>query len=212
MRGPAPKPTIFFLATLTSAAILTLAGFSLGWFLSGRQVASLSQGPGSPPVVTTTGTRPTTSLPEADVPGEDIPDLPRYPGSLRVEYQQRASAGLVLVDTEYVASAKLDDVREFYRNVFRSGKWSMAGLDVSEDEWDFFVTKGEREAVTEIELQGEFVEIEIEVSEPPKDGQAPGKTPSSQESERPDPTTAPSGPGDFGDDYDDDYDDDLEDD
>jgi hypothetical protein len=66
--------------------------------------------------------------------------------------------------------------------------------------------------VIEIESRGELVEIEIEVSEPRKDGEALGKTPSSQRSERPEPTAEPSGPGDFGDDYDDDYDDDLEDD
>jgi hypothetical protein len=212
LKGTASKPTFFVLATLASAAILALVGFGLGWFLSGWQVASLREEPGSPRVVTTTVTRPSTDLPESDVRGKDFSDLPRYPDSRRVEYQRRASAGLVLVDTEHVAPAKLDDVREFYRDIFRTEKWSVAGLDVSEDEWDFFVNKGEREAVIESESRGELVEIEIEVSEPRKGGEASGKTPSSRESERPETTAAPSGPGDFGDDYDDDYDDDLEDD
>lgn len=206
------KPTLFVLATLASALLLALAGFGLGWFLSGRQIANLQEGPGSPPAMTTTPAKPDAALPKAGVPGEEFSDLPRYPGSVRVEYQRRASdAGLVLVDTEYVTPAKLDDVREFYRNVFRSEKWTVAGLDASEDEWDFFVTKGEREAVIEIESRGELVEIEIEVSEPLKDGEAPGTTSSSQESRQPEPSASPSGPGDFGDDYDDDYDDDLDD-
>lgn len=213
LRGAAQKPGVFFLATLVSAAMLALAGFGLGWFLSGRQVASLSEEPGSPPAVTTTVARPSNSLPEADAPGRDFPDLPRYPGSLRVEQERRASAGLVLVDTEYVGSAKLDDVRGFYRDVFRSENWTVVGLDASEDEWDFFVTKGDREAVIEIESRGELVEIEIEVSEPGKDAEAPGAAPSSQQSSQPEPTASPpSGPGDFGDDYDDDFDDELEDD
>lgn len=208
-----PKPTLFVLATLASALILALAGFGLGWFLSGRQIANLKEDPGSPPDVTTTNAKPDAALPKAGVPGEEFSDLPRYPGSVRVEHERRASdAGLVLVDTEYVTSAKLDDVREFYRNVFRSEKWTVAGLDVSEGEWDFFVTKGEKEAVIEIESRGELVEIEIEVSEPLKDGEVPGKLPSSQEPRQPEPSASPSGPGDFGDDYDDDFDDELEDD
>lgn len=197
--------------------MLALAGFGLGWFLSGRQVDSLGEGPGSARVATTTVPRPSTGppradMPRADVPGEDFPDLTRYPGSRRVEYERRASAGLVLVDTEYVAPAKLDDVRGFYRDVFRSEGWAVAGLDASEGEWDFFVTKGEREAVIEIESRGELVEIETEVSEPRKDGEAPGESSSSRASERSASATAPAGPGDFGDDYDDDYDDGLEDD
>jgi hypothetical protein len=212
LKEPASKPTFFVLSTLASALILALVGFGLGWFLSGRQIASLKAGSGSPPVVTTTDTRPSTTLPETEVPGKDFSDLPRYPGSVRVEYQRQASAGLALVDTEYIVPAKLDDVRGFYRDVFRSEEWAVAGSDISEDEWDFFVTKEEREAVIEIESRGELDEIEIEVSEPRKDGEALGKTPSSQRSERPEPTAEPSGPGDFGDDYDDDYDDDLEDD
>lgn len=207
------KPTFFVLSTLASAAILALVGFGLGWFLSGRQVANLSEEPDSPRIVTTTVIRPSTDLPESDARGKDFPDLPRYPDSRRVEYQEHESAGLVLVDTEYITSARLGDVRAFYRDAFRSEKWSVAGLDVSEDEWDFFVTKGQREAVIEIESRGsEPVEIEIEVSEPQKGGEASGKPPSSRESEQPETTAAPSGPGDFGDDYDDDYDDDLEDD
>jgi hypothetical protein len=164
------KPTLFVLGVLASALILALVGFSFGWFLSGRQIANLKESPGSPSTISNTTTKPDASLPKADVPGEDFSDLPRYPGSVRTKYERRVStAGLVLVDTEYVASAELAEVRVFYRGVFRTEGWTEAGLDVSEGEWDFLVTKGPREAVIEIEFRDGLVETEIEVSEPQKE-------------------------------------------
>jgi hypothetical protein len=161
------KPTLFVLGVLASALILALVGFGFGWFLSGRQIANLKEGPGSPSAISNTTAKSDASLPKADVPGEDFSDLPRYPGSVRTKYERRVSkAGIILFDTEYVASAKLADVREFYRGVFQSEGWTVAGLDVTEGEWDFLVTKGVREALIEIEIRRGLVETEIEVSEP----------------------------------------------
>ncbi|HSK82419.1 MAG TPA: hypothetical protein VK902_03315, partial [Rubrobacter sp.] len=79
---------------------------------------------------------------------------------------------------------------EFYHGVFRSEGWTEAGLDVSEGEWDFLVTKGAREAVIEIEIRKGLVETEIEVSEPQKEKAIQRDSASPQ---RPDqPTLAPS--------------------
>ena len=193
------------MGVLVSASILALVGFGFGWFLSGRQIATLKEGPGSPSAVSTTTAESDVTLPRADVPGEDFSDLPRYPGSVRVEYQRRVSkAGLVLIDADYVASARLDDVRKFYRGAFRSEGWTVAGFDVSEGEWDFFLTKGDREALIDIEsrgARGELVETEIEVSEPQKEGAIQRDSASPQRSGQ--STPAPSPPGDsdvFGDD------------
>jgi hypothetical protein len=172
------KPTLFVLGVLASASILALVGFGFGWFLSGQQIANLKDGPGSPSAISNTTAKPDATLPKADVPGEDFSDLPRYPGSVRTKYERRVStAGLILVDTEYVASARLADVREFYRGIFRTEGWTEAGLDVSEGEWDFLATKGDREAVIEIEMRRGLVETEVEVSEPKH--AAPSTTPSS---------------------------------
>jgi hypothetical protein len=193
------KPTLFVLGVLASALILALVGFGFGWFLSGRQIANLKEGPGSPLTISNTTTKPDASLPKADVPGEDFSDLPRYPGSVRTKYERRVStAGLVLVDTEYVASAELAEVREFYRGVFRTEGWTEAGLDVSEGEWDFLVTKGAREAVIEIEIREGLVETEIEVSEPRKETevQKDSASPQTPKQAAPAPSTSPSSDGD----------------
>jgi hypothetical protein len=196
------KPTLFVLGVLASASILALVGFGFGWFLSGQQIANLKDGPGSPSAISNTTAKPDATLPKADVPGEDFSDLPRYPGSVRTKYERRVStAGLILVDTEYVASARLADVREFYRGVFRTEGWTEASLDVSEGEWDFLATKAEREAVIEIEIRRGLVETEIEVSEPQKETEArkdpaPSKGP---EQDSPAPSTTPTSDGDEGD-------------
>jgi hypothetical protein len=195
------KPTVFVLGVLVSALILALVGFGFGWFLSGRQIANLEEGPGSPSAISNTTTKPDASLPKADVPGEDFSDLPRYPGSVRTKYERRVSkAGLVLVDTEYVASAELGDVREFYRGVFRSEGWTVASLDVSEGEWDFLVTKGNREAVIEIEVRRELVETEIEMSEPQKETEVQKDSASPQRPEQPTPAPSTTPPSDGDDD------------
>jgi hypothetical protein len=176
-------------------------GFGFGWFLSGRQIANLEEGPGSPSAISTTTAKPDASLPKADVPGEDFSDLPRYPDSVRTKYERRVSkAGLVLVDTEYVASAELGDVRGFYRGVFRSEGWTVASLDVSEGEWDFLVTKGNREAVIEIETRRGLVETEIELSEPQKDTDVQKDSASPQRPEQPTPAPSTTPPSDGDDD------------
>jgi hypothetical protein len=197
LKGIMLKPALFVLGVLASALMLALAGFGLGWIVSGQQIANLKQGPGSPSAMSNTTTKPDASLPKADVPGEDFSDLPRYPGSVRVKYERRVSnAGLILIDTEYVASAKLADVREFYRGVFRTEGWHEAGLDVSEGEWDFLVTKGDREAVIEIEIRRGLVETEIEVSEPQKEREARKVSASPQRREQAAPSTTPPSDGD----------------
>jgi hypothetical protein len=199
LKGIMLKPTLFVLGVLASALMLALAGFGLGWIVSGQQISNLKQGPGSPSAMSNTTTKPDASLPKADVPGEDFSDLPRYPGSVRVKYERRVSnAGLILIDTEYVASAKLADVREFYRGVFRSEGWTVASLDVSEGEWDFLVTKGDREAVIEIEIRRGLVETEIEVSEPQKDRaiQRDSASPQRPKQPTPAPSTTPPSDGD----------------
>jgi hypothetical protein len=193
------KPTFFVLGVLASALMLALVGFGFGWFFSGQQIANLEEGQSSPSDISNTTVKPDASLPKADMPGEDFSDLPRYPGSVRTKYERHVSnAGLVLVDTEYVASARLGNVREFYRGVFRSGGWTVASLDVTEGEWDFLVTKGDREAVIEIEIRKGLVETEIEVSEPPKEKaiQRDSASPQRPDQPTPAPSTTPPSDGD----------------
>jgi hypothetical protein len=180
-------------------------GFGFGWFLSGQQIANQEEGPGSPSDLSNTTTKQDASLPKADVPGEDFSDLPRFPGSVRTKYERRVSnVGLVLVDTEYVASAELAEVREFYRGVFRSEGWTVASLDVTEGEWDFLVTKGDREAVIEIETRRGLVETEIEVSEPQKERAIQRDSASPQRQEQPTPAPSTTSDGEYEDGFDED--------
>jgi hypothetical protein len=203
LKGTPLKPILFVLGILASALILALVGFGFGWFLSGQQIANLKEGPSSPSAISNTTAKPDATLPKADVPGEDFSDLPRYPGSVRTKYERRVSkAGIILFDTEYVASAELADVRGFYRGVFQSEGWTVAGLDVTEGEWDFLLTKRVREALIEIEMREGLVEIEIEVSEPQKEKEARKDSASPQRPKQAAPSTPPSSDGDEGDDFD----------
>ena len=106
------------------------------------------------------------ALPELDAPGADIVELPRYPGAVRVEYRQTYKDSLVVTEVEYVVSAELEPIHDFYRNVFDKGGWSVADLGFYQGEWTFFVIAGSREALVEIEARGSLVEVEIELSEP----------------------------------------------
>jgi hypothetical protein len=192
------RPTLLVLGVVASTLTLALVGFGLGWFLSGQQIANLKEDPGSPSAISNTTAKPDVALPKADVPGKDFADLPRYPGSVRVEYQRHESGDeLVLVETEHLSSAELDKVRAYYRSVFRSEKWTVAGFDVSDGEWVFFVVKGKREAIVEIGPRGGLLEIEMQMTEPQKDGEASDtESSSSQRSERTSPALLSTSPSD----------------
>lgn len=145
---------------LVAAAIaLVLAGFFAGWLLSPRQLVDAS-----PESTVPQATVPTA--PREDAPGADVPDMPRYPGSIRAEYERERLEGFVATDIEYVTTDDPAAVREFYREVFRTEGWDEADIGAVLGEFYYFVTKGEREVVVEIEKRPEFTEIEIEETKP----------------------------------------------
>jgi hypothetical protein len=113
-----------------------------------------------------------TPAPSEDVPGEDIPGLPRYPGSVRDEYEREEADDLIITKVGYVAAvSSLDTIREFYRDTFREEDWSVANAEFSEGRWSFLVTQDEREALVEFGTRtgshGGLIETRIELSEPP---------------------------------------------
>jgi hypothetical protein len=138
---------------------LVLAGFCAGWLLSPRQL-----GYASPESTTPSATVP--EMPREDVPGADLPDMPRYPDSIRAEYERERLEDFVTTDVEYVTTDGPAAVREFYREVFRTEDWDEADVGVVSGEFFYFVTKGEREVVVEIEERPDFTEIEIEETKP----------------------------------------------
>jgi hypothetical protein len=142
-------------------------------------------------------TRPAASLPTEDVPGKGIPDLPRYPGSVRAEYERKEQDLLVFTRVRYLSHAKLDVIRGFYRGIFRAEGWQVANVEFSEGEWTFLVVDGEREADIEIEPRSRDVtKVDIELSEPfPEKEPAPKEilqkreeSPAMQESAPPSPS------------------------
>lgn len=106
------------------------------------------------------------SLPERDARGEPVPDLPRHPGSVRVGYSEKESDGLRLIRTTYLTGEGPDEVRGFYRGVFRSGGWQVANVEYSGNGWHFLVLRGGREAGVGVLPRGGGSRVEIEFSGP----------------------------------------------
>ena len=138
------------------AVTLVLTAIGASWASTRQQSESVSA---THPENTTTiserptpsNTKPTPSLPAEDVPGKDIRDLPRYPGSVRVEYIRQEQNPFVFTRLRYLSLAKLDIIRGYYRVAFRSKNWMVANAEFSEGEWAFLVVYGEREAQVKIE-------------------------------------------------------------
>lgn len=165
---------------------LFLVGLTMGWALVQRQP--------EPRALSETTPSPTTVVaaplpPAEDIPGEEVPGLPRYPDSVRVGYERGERDGLAVIRTRYLTTENLDAVRGFYRGVFRSEEWDEADAGFSEDGWTFHVTNGEREATVRISDLGPSVEATVELTEPlPEETSPPRSAP------EPDPEPAPSVP------------------
>ncbi len=160
---------VFVLAGL----LLFLAGFALGRYVAVQP----DNGPG-----TAEGQQPETvylsdgePLPSFDVTGADIDGLPRYPGSVRVEYRYVVVGDLAETEVEYIVADELNAVHDFYRQVFNDEGWVVADVGIYQGEWTFFIVSGEREAILELESRQSLIEIEIELSEPYDASAAPGE-------------------------------------
>lgn len=132
---------------------------------------------------TLTHTKPTAYLPAEDIGGKDILNLPRYPGSIRVEYERKEQDLLVFTQVRYLSHARVDVIRGFYRGFFRSKNWTVANAEFSEDEWTFLVVHGEREAQVKIEPHTRGItRVDVVLSEPlPEKKPAPKEIPQKRE-------------------------------
>ncbi len=167
---------------------LVLAAIGAGWMLTRQQAESvtvvrpdhktrLSERTTAP------NTKPTTSLLAEDVPGKDVLDLSRYPGSVRVEYEHEEQDLLRFTRVRYLSHAGGDVIRAFYRGVFRAEGWKVANVEFSKGEWTFLVVQGEREAEVRIGAHRRGVTmVVIESSEPlPENEPALKETPQKRE-------------------------------
>jgi hypothetical protein len=183
--------------------LLTLALVAVGssWVLTRQQPESVSAvHPEAKTTIsertTTSNAKPAMSLPAEDVSGKDVPALPRYPGSVRVEYERKEQDLLVFTRIRYLSHARLDVIRGFYRGVFRAEGWKVVNVEFSEGEWTFLVVYSEREANVIIEPHGQDVtRVDIEFSEQlPEKEPAPKQRPQKLEDDPASQEPAPSEP------------------
>jgi cell division septation protein DedD len=170
------------------ALTLVVAVVWVGWALTRQQLEGVTaEHPDHKTTLsertTPPNTKPAAFFPEEDVPGRDVPDLPRYPNSVRAEYERKEQDPLVFTRVRYLSHAKLDVIRGFYRGVFRAEGWKVANVEFSEGEWTFLVVHGEREADIEIQPHGRDVtRVDIELSEPlPEKEPTPKEIPQKRE-------------------------------
>jgi hypothetical protein len=190
---------------LSRAALALLIGAGLvGGILLGSVVtafvppeAATSQAPTTPEASASTA-----SLPGSDVSGEDFARLPRYPGSVRTEYELTRDDAFRLTAVEYFADHDLDAVRGFYQTVISEHGWQRADITYSGGEWTYLLVDGGTDALIELEVTRGFVEIDIQVSEPigsPEPSPAPTPRPN-QPAATPPPAPAPPDEDDEGED------------
>ncbi len=129
--------------------------------------------------VASRSSEPVVRVPSEDAPGSDLSGLPRYPGSVRVEYSRGQREGLETIRARYLTRDGLDAVRGYYRGVFRAEGWEVANAEFYDDEWTFLVLHGDRESEIEIEAhEGGVTGMDIRLSEPvPEKETATEKTP-----------------------------------
>jgi hypothetical protein len=170
--------------------------------------ATFASDPGATPTPTvapsSAAATPTVApLPEADVDGEDLARLPRYPGSVRTQHEVSVDDRFRLTLTEYLADATLDEVRAFYLGVIADHGWQRADVGYSGGEWTYVLVDGATEALVEIEVTRGLVEIDLQISEPISDP-TPSPTPAPPATPAATPAPTPVPPPDDDDDDDDD--------
>lgn len=167
-----------------------MAGWLAGCASIARQPETVTEADAPREQVASRSSEPVVRVPSEDAPGRDLSGLPRYPGSVRVEYSRGQRGGLETIRARYLTRDGLDAVRGYYRGVFRAEGWEVANAEFYDDEWTFLVLHGDREAEIEIEAhEGSITGMEIRLSEPvsvketatKKTPQKKGKSPALQE-------------------------------
>ena len=149
-----------------AALAVLIAAVLLGGIALGTTLPSLADAPVRSPSPIESASPSAPALPAADVPGEDLARLPRYPGSVRSEFSVSVDERYRLTAVEYLADASLDAVRAFYQGVIAEHGWERADIGYSQGEWTYVLVDGATEALIEIEVTGGVVEIDLHISEP----------------------------------------------
>jgi hypothetical protein len=149
-----------------SSLVLLIAGVLLTGVVLGSALPMLGDGAASPSPTPSVPASVSAELPAADVAGEDLARLPRYPGSVRTEYEISRDDRVRRAAVEYLADATLDDVRSFYQGVMAEHGWERADIAYSGGEWTYVLVDGMSEALVELEVSGGLVEIDLQISDP----------------------------------------------
>jgi hypothetical protein len=195
-----------------SLALLLVAvligGVALGSALTafGQDVAPPAS-PSPTPLPTVTSAR----LPDADLEGEDLERLPRFPASVRTEYEISRGDRFRLTAVEYLADATIEEVRAFYQEVMDDQGWDRADVNYAAGEWTYVLVDGRIEALVELEEWNGLIEIDLQISEPISRGE-PEPSPSASPAPTAAPPARPAPPPPDDDGGDDDGDDDDDDD
>lgn len=173
-------------ATLALLIIgVMISGVALGSALTVMAVPSAT--PTRQPVPTLVPS-PAPTLPEADVAGEDLERLPRYPGSVRTGYSVSRDEQYQLVALAFVTAASIDEVRLFYQQVVDDQGWERADVRYVGGAWTYVLVEGRTEALVEIETTAGLVEIDLQVSHPLAE---PTPIPVPEATQRPTPRPTP---------------------
>jgi hypothetical protein len=188
--------------TLALLIIVVMVG---GVLLGSAVTAMVAPTPTPMPTPTPAVPPSAAAIPTDDVAGEDLERLPRYPGSVRTEYELSIDDRYRLTAVEYFADATIDEVRLFYQGVIDEHGWERADIQYSGGEWTYVLVDGSVEALVEIEVTRGHVEIDLQVSAPiaPPSG-TPSPTPEPTRAPQATPPPAPPPPSDDDDDDDDD--------
>ncbi|MGB9841275.1 MAG: hypothetical protein ACPLKZ_00965 [Candidatus Bathyarchaeales archaeon] len=88
-------------------------------------------------------------LPKEDVEGEDLTDVPRFPGSIRIAYESCSES----VYIEYLTSANVTAITEYYATELPAKGWALEGLTACDDKTEICAIKVKMGFVT-VEIEG----------------------------------------------------------
>lgn len=83
-------------------------------------------------------------LPKEDVAGGDLTDVPRFPSSVRTIYENYSES----ISIEYLASANITAVTEYYAIELPANGWVFEGMVVGGIKTEIYATKMKRGSVT----------------------------------------------------------------
>jgi hypothetical protein len=144
------RTQLLIAAIVTGPALVIsfLAGLSLGL-------------PNIPPEIP-----PVDAVPAVAESGEDVPHLPRYPGAVRVKYENHLFKDARVWEVGYYAESSVQEAGSFYRQSLSHNGWTYEGSHFHAGELALRARRDDVEMLVEIGQAGELIEIEMEVYEP----------------------------------------------